>query len=155
MTDWLDGSGRETAGASFFGGKLAKANCDSDILPEENIPVFLFAIHQLHPDTLEPYAPYLSPERWHRASAFRREADRLRCVAAGLLGNFCLWKRCGDRPMGAGAEPVWQAHFGGQSRPVQPLPCGRLGGLWAGRLSARQWTLKKSNQWSGECTSCA
>ena len=99
MTDWLDGSGRETAGASFFGGKLAKANCDSDILPEENIPVFLFAIHQLHPDTLEPYAPYLSPERWHRASAFRREADRLRCVAAGLLGNFCLWKRCGDRPM--------------------------------------------------------
>lgn len=102
MTDWLDGSGRETAGASFFDGELAKANYDSDILPEENIPVFLFAIHQLHPDTLEPYAPYLSPERWHRASAFRREADRLRCVAAGLLGNFCLWKRCGDRPMALG-----------------------------------------------------
>lgn len=99
MRDWLDGSGRETAGASFFGAKLAKANCSSDIPSIENIHVFLFAIHQLHPDTLEPFAPFLTPERWRRASAFRREADRLRCVAAGLLGNFCLWKRCGERPM--------------------------------------------------------
>ena len=61
--------------------------------------MFLFAIHQLCPDTLEPYAPFLSPERWHRAGAFRREADQLRCVAAGLLGNFCLWQWCGGRPM--------------------------------------------------------
>lgn len=102
MTDWLDGSGRETAGASFFDCKLAKANHASDVPSPENIPVFLFAIHQLCPDTLEPYAPFLSPERWHRAGAFRREADRLRCVAAGLLGNFCLWKRCGDRPLTLG-----------------------------------------------------
>lgn len=99
MRDWLDGSGRETAGASFFDCKLAKANCSSDIPSIENIHVFLFAIHQLHPDTLEPFAPFLTPERWRRASAFRREADRLRCVAAGLLGNFCLWQWCGGRPM--------------------------------------------------------
>lgn len=99
MTDWLDGSGRKTAGASFFGAKLAKANCSSDIPSIENIHVFLFAIHQLHPDTLESYATFLSPERWRRASAFRREADRLRCVAAGLLGNFCLWQQCGERPL--------------------------------------------------------
>ena len=147
MTDWLDGSGRETAGASFFGGKLAKANCDSDILPEENIPVFLFAIHQLHPDTLEPYAPYLSPERWHRASAFRREADRLRCVAAGLLGNFCLWKRCGGTGM---ASPLWRAVPSSSASPMREIgwPVG-----WQTVRSA--WTLKKSNQWSGECTSCA
>ena len=99
MRDWLDGSGRETAGASFFGAELAKANCGSDIPSTENIHVFLFAIHQLHPKTMATYAPYLSSERWRRASAFRREADRLRCVAAGLLGNFCLWKQCGERPM--------------------------------------------------------
>ena len=102
MRDWLDGSGRETAGASFFGTWLAKANYGSDIPSTENIHVFLFAIHQLHPETLATYAHYLSSERWHRASAFRREADRLRCVAAGLLGNFCLWQRCGGRPMTLG-----------------------------------------------------
>lgn len=118
-------SGRETAGASFFDGELAKANYDSDILPEENIPVFLFAIHQLHPDTLEPYAPYLSPERWHRASAFRREADRLRCVAAGLLGNFCLWKRCGDRPWHCGRtgteSPFWREIPSSLASPMQEI----------------------------------
>ena len=82
MKVWLDGSGRETAGASFFGCKLAKANFASDVPSTENIPVFLFAIHQLCPDTLELYAPFLSPERWRRASAFRREADRLRGVGS-------------------------------------------------------------------------
>ena len=61
MKVWLDGSGRETAGASFFGRKLAKTNHISDVSSPENIPMFLFAIHQLCPDTLEPYAPFLSP----------------------------------------------------------------------------------------------
>ncbi|MDY3014802.1 MAG: 4'-phosphopantetheinyl transferase superfamily protein [Evtepia sp.] len=61
--------------------------------------MFLFAIHRLHSDILEKAAPFLTPERWRRATAFHREADRLRCVAAGLLSNFCLWKWCGERPM--------------------------------------------------------
>ena len=117
MRDWLDGSGRETAGASFFDCKLAKANHASEVSSPENIPVFLFAIHQLCPDTLEPYAPFLSPERWHRAGAFRREADRLRCVAAGLLGNFCLWQWCGERPVTLGRNQYGKPFLKGN--PVQ------------------------------------
>ena len=79
--------------------------------------MFLFAIHQLCPDTLESYAPFLSPERWHRAGAFRREADRLRCVAAGLLGNFCLWQWCGGRPMTLGRNRYGKPFLEGS--PVQ------------------------------------
>lgn len=118
MTDWLDGSGRETAGASFFDGELAKANYDSDILPEENIPVFLFAIHQLHPDTLEPYAPYLSPERWHRARRLSPGGGSAALRGCRAVGQLLPVEAVRRPSHGTAEEPVRKALFGGKSRPV-------------------------------------
>ena len=87
----VDGSGRTTAGASFFEEGLACANHRRS----PDVQVFLFSISQLDASDLQRYPPFLSCERWKRANSFRRERDRLRCVAAGLLGNFCLWKQLG------------------------------------------------------------
>lgn len=64
---------------------------------KEKVSIFLLDAAQLHSKGAAAYYHLISVQRQQKAEAFLREKDRLQCVAAGILANFCLWKFCKER----------------------------------------------------------
>lgn len=58
--------------------------------------IVLFDIEQLKREEAEICSRLISDARQKKANTYIQEADRLRCIAAGMLANFCLWKKSGD-----------------------------------------------------------